>query len=212
MVPCGPTGAPAASLPQGIAIGRDRGAWFTEECGNKIARLDPYDGGIVEFPVPIRDSHPLGIVAGPDGALWFTQRFSAIGRITTDGQITEYALDPAASAQRITVGRDRALWLTELGTSRIGRITTGKLTEFPVAGRAGPGITTGPDGAVWFTQFAANTSSRMDLTGTVTNTYAIPTPASGTLQITAGPHRTLRFGEAAINKLGRLQPFRSASR
>jgi virginiamycin B lyase len=207
-----PTGVPCigavTSLPQGIAIGRDRGVWFTEECGNKIGRLDPAAGTITEYPLPLPNSHPLGIAAGPDGALWFTQRFSAIGRIGTDGQITEYPLDPAALAQRITVGPDRALWFTELGLSRIGRITTdGQLTEFPVVGGAGPGITTGPDNAIWFTQFAANTIARMDLGGAVTNTYPIPTPASTSLQITAGLHRTLWFAEAGANKLGRLQPY-----
>src|SRR6266511_208503 len=117
-VPCflmPPAGLPqgTTSLPQGIAIGRDRGVWFTEECGNKIGRLEPADGTISEFDLPLPDSHPLGIAAGPDGALWFTQRFSAIGRITTNGQITEYPLDPIANPQRITVGPDRALWFTE---------------------------------------------------------------------------------------------------
>jgi hypothetical protein len=43
----------------------------------------------------------------------------------------------------------------------------------------------------------------MDLSGTVTNTYAIPTPSSLALQITSGPHRTLWFSETGANKLGR---------
>ena len=206
--PCGNAGGAHTSLPQGIALARDQAIWFTEECANNIGRLDPWDGSVTEFTLPIPNSHPLGLVAGPDGALWFTQRFSAVGRITTDGELTEYPLASAAFPQRITVGHDRALWFTELGTSAIGRITVdGELSEFPVAGGAGPGIATGPDNAIWFTQFAANTISRMDLRGIVTNTYAVPTPASSSLLIAPGPQRTLWFGEVAANKLGRLQPF-----
>jgi streptogramin lyase len=196
------------SLPNGIALGRDQAVWFTEECGNKMGRLDPATGAIDEYALPLPNSHPLGIAAGPDGALWFTQRFSAIGRITTGGEITEYPLEPGANPQRITVGHDSALWFTELGTSEIGRITSGgELSEFPVTGGAGPGITSGPDNAIWFTRATANAIARMDLTGTVTNTYTIPTPLSSSLQITPGPHRTLWFAESRGNKLGRLQPF-----
>jgi virginiamycin B lyase len=209
-VPCSvglPSPPGLTSFPQGIAIGRDRGVWFTEECGNKIGRLDPGDGTISEFDLPLPASHPLGIIAGPDGALWFTQRFSAIGRITTDGEITEFPLETFANPQRITAGHDNALWFTELGASKIGRITTdGELSEYPVADGAGPGITSGPDDAIWFTD-APDRVVRMDLSGTVTNTYAVPPPAGGASQITSGPHRTLWFAETRGNKLGRLQPF-----
>jgi len=40
-----------------------------------------------------RASGPDQITAGPDGALWFTEaRGNKIGRITTEGAITEFAL------------------------------------------------------------------------------------------------------------------------
>src|SRR5438876_4943936 len=68
-----------------------------------------------EFPLPNRTT-PFGITAGPDGALWFTERSSnRIGRITTTGVITEYTIPTANSGpQAITVGPDGALWFTEL--------------------------------------------------------------------------------------------------
>jgi virginiamycin B lyase len=54
----------------------------------------------------------VGIAAGPDGALWFTQsRGRKIGRITTGGAITEYDLPPPSGAPgSITTGPDGALW------------------------------------------------------------------------------------------------------
>jgi streptogramin lyase len=40
-------------------------------------------GTITEFPTPTK-SAPIGITAGPDGNLWFTEEnVSKIGRITT---------------------------------------------------------------------------------------------------------------------------------
>jgi hypothetical protein len=105
---CGNAGGAHTSLPQGVALARDRAIWFTEECANNIGRLDPRDGSITEFTLPIPNSHPLGLVAGPDGALWFTQRFSAVGRITTDGELMEYPLAaagvPAADHRRSRSG------------------------------------------------------------------------------------------------------------
>src|SRR5437588_145666 len=76
-------------------------------------------------------SGPYGIVAGPDGALWFTEfNGNRIGRIITSGVITEYStgLTPGSFPTRIAVGPDGALWFTEF-SDRIGRIaTTGAIT------------------------------------------------------------------------------------
>src|SRR4029077_187725 len=39
-------------------------------------------GMITEFPIPTANGEPLGIAAGPDGALWFTEsNGNKIGRI-----------------------------------------------------------------------------------------------------------------------------------
>lgn len=44
-----------------------------------------------EFKLSMTDSTPLGIAAGPDGALWFTELYAnKIGRITTTGVLTEF--------------------------------------------------------------------------------------------------------------------------
>ena len=61
------------------------------------------------------------MVAGPDGALWFTETGRRIGRITTAGVVTEYPIagQPAAA---IAAGPDGALWFAETG-NRIGRLS-----------------------------------------------------------------------------------------
>src|SRR5438552_3803240 len=80
---------------------------------------------ITEYSIPTAGSGPYGIVAGPDGALWFTELFAnKIGRITTSGAITEYAIPPlnfgGGTPNDITAGPDGALWFGE--TTNIGRI------------------------------------------------------------------------------------------
>jgi hypothetical protein len=42
-------------------------------------------GGLSQYTLPTGGAGPTGITAGPDGAMWFTERLSgAIGRISTD--------------------------------------------------------------------------------------------------------------------------------
>jgi streptogramin lyase len=87
---------------------------------------------ITEFPIPIvADS----IVAGPDGALWFTAIESGdkLGRITTAGTVTEFLIPVLPRVfvyTGIAAGPDGALWFgiakpTPGFVSRsIGRIAT----------------------------------------------------------------------------------------
>jgi streptogramin lyase len=83
------------------------------------------------FNVPSADSGLHHIVAGPDGALWFTERTAGnVGRITTAGQISEYPIPNNASGLQDTgpdqiVASGGALWfLTDIGES-VYRVTPG---------------------------------------------------------------------------------------
>ena len=62
------------------------------------------------------NSRPLGIAAGPDGALWFTESAAPgrIGRITTEGDITEYSngLLLITNPWFISAGPDGNMWFT----------------------------------------------------------------------------------------------------
>ena len=165
---------------------------------------------ITEFPIPTAASEPNEIVAGSDGALWFTEtNANRIGRITTAGTITEFGIPTSAShSVYITAGPDGALWFTEFNGNKIGRITTsGAITEFgtPTSASGPAGIAAGPDGALWFTENSANKIGRITTAGAVTE-FAIPTSASSPLGITAGPDGALWFAEngTAGGKIGRI--------
>ena len=82
-----------------------------------------------------------------------------------------------------------------------GRAAT--ITEFPVASSNPAGITAGPDGALWFTEEAANRIGRITTAGSVTH-FTIPTSASEPAEITPGPDGRLWFTEFATNKVGAI--------
>jgi streptogramin lyase len=84
---------------------------------------------------------------------------------------------------------------------------TPHVTEFPVPTASGEpdGITTGPDGNLWFTEINVNKIGRITPSGTVTE-FVIPTASSSPDGITAGPDGNLWFTENNANKIGRITP------
>jgi virginiamycin B lyase len=233
-------GIVSGGAPQDIALGPDGNLWFTEagyNTGNRIGRMTP-QGSLQEFcirtcnaPVALADQglHPTGIVAGPDGRVWFAEANPAtgdgkpgpygdagagyIGAASPDGTVHEYPVPtPNAQPTDITVGADGALWFTERAAGRIGRITTaGAVTEFPIPRPPDANwitqsswptaIARGPDGAVWFVENHANRIGRIDVSGALSH-WAIPSGNSNPGGIGAGPDGRMYFTEASGNRLG----------
>lgn len=198
-----------------MTIGPDGALWFTER--DKIGRITA-PGKVTEFTVPIPDSYyssdiqPLGITTGPDGALWFADFVpldGQIGRITTQDQITTFALPAGCDPDALTGGPDGALWFIDNNSNKIGRITTqGKVTEFALPAESFPaGLTAGPDGALWFTE--DEKIGRITTQGKVTEfaTSDIIDPEA----ITAGPDGALWFldstGIGRITVQGQISHF-----
>jgi DNA-binding beta-propeller fold protein YncE len=157
--------------------------------------------------VPTVNGGPLGIAAGPDGNLWFTERNgNRIGRITPGGRITpsgaivEFPVPTTGSILRgIAVGPDGNLWFVEEGVDKVGHVTlTGAITEFsvPTASSSFSGITAGPDGQVWFAESAGHKIARFP---PVSLTIS---PASGALVTTQHFDLTLRIFPAGLGLTG----------
>jgi streptogramin lyase len=177
-------------------------------------------GEVTEFSAGITAaSQPIGIAAGPDGNLWFTEadpnNGSRIGRITPQGTVTEFSagITPGSEPIGITAGPDGNLWFTEQVGNRIGRITPqGTVNEFSAGIAPGSkplGITAGPDGNLWFTESGANRIGRITPQGAVTEFRTSFTAGMYPSEIAAGPDGSLWFTENSnINGtgIGRMTP------
>src|ERR1700686_775969 len=127
-----------SSEPSNLIVGPDGNIWFVERRGNKIARMTPQGGHIVEFTLMSPQSDPGDIIVGPDKRIWFTEGTgNRIGRISLDGEISEFVVPAAGSyPKELVAGPDGNLWFTEPQSNRIGRITpAGDITEFPIPSR-----------------------------------------------------------------------------
>jgi len=165
---------------------------------------------ITEFIVPTGGSQPYQIVAGPDGAMWFTELSgNKIGRVTTAGIVSEFAVTTSGSQPKgIVSGPDGALWFTEQTAGKIGRVSVaGAVTEFtvPTASSQPAAIALGPDGAMWFVEQGASKIGRVATSGAILE-YATPSANSGPQSIVAGPDGNLWFTEVNANKIGRITP------
>jgi virginiamycin B lyase len=198
----------------------------------------PSDGGgdqatgtisITEFPLPT-DNPGIGahfIAAGPDGNVWYTSAFRrTIGRVTTDGAITEFpvplpATDPlnpdGLGASGIVAGRDGNLWFGLYWRNRLGRITPrGEITVLPAlsSGTYPYCLTVDPAGNLWYSSRhgflsnyatdAAEEIGRVTPDGTVTE-FPLPN-RPGPFNITAGPDGNLWFAANSTRAIGRITP------
>ena len=105
----------ANSGPRALAAGPDGNIWFSEYRTSKIGRITP-SGRITEFRMPRPNAGPGDITAGADGAMWFVELNGAdgqatdgnrVGRITMDGEVTEFPVGDGARAVGLTAGADR---------------------------------------------------------------------------------------------------------
>lgn len=103
-----------------IAATSDGAVWVAGS-GNTLARIA--SGKVFPYVACRLGCGPLGIVAGPDGNLWFTEyACGKIGRITASGAVTEYTLPAGAAPRGLMVGPDGQLWFVEDGIGAIGKI------------------------------------------------------------------------------------------
>ena len=94
-------------------------------------------GTFTEYTHPHAEQRTASIMVGPDGALWFTEQFGFnIGRITTSGQITEYAL-PTHCASRKSSRPDRTARCGSPRCCRIRRSAASSGASPPAAASTG---------------------------------------------------------------------------
>jgi virginiamycin B lyase len=107
----------------------DGNLWFTERGGNKLGKINFTPGApdtvdIAEYPLPddtTRLNDPIGIAAGPDSKIWFTE-YTNIAFITNGGNISKFPIPSGNRAWHITAGPDGNFWFTELHGNKIGKV------------------------------------------------------------------------------------------
>ena len=128
-----------------ITTGPDHNLWFAGACFDNptTAGIDRMSvlGVVTEFTLP-SGSQPGGVVAAPDGKIWFTLGNGFIGSIDPNSPYTSLQTYPVPDQHSapgpITVGPDGNVWFMDVGARAIGRVTLNPLTVAKVSPAAGP--------------------------------------------------------------------------
>jgi virginiamycin B lyase len=156
------------SHPHDVAPAPDGTVWYTAQIAGALGKLDPATGETHHIPLG-SGSSPHGVIIGPDEAPWVTDSgLNAIVRV--DPQTEEVKVFPLpeesgyANLNTAAFDRDGILWFT--GQNGIyGRLdpSTGDIQVFQAPRGRGPyGITTTPDGAIYYASLASSYVGRVD--------------------------------------------------
>ncbi len=151
------------AVPDYIAVGPDGALWFTELKAGKIGRIDtrgriteraayvPRGRGVPADANGVYSAHPTGIVAGPDGNLWFTEQEGFLVRLSAAGRQIPYHLPASGLPSQIVVGADKALWVANGVGGVVRADTSGHMIRFPIGVDAlVVAVAVASDGSVWF--------------------------------------------------------------
>jgi virginiamycin B lyase len=178
---------PAGSYPHDVAPAPDGTVWYTAQAAGELGRLDPATGETHHIALGVGSS-PHGVIVGPDSAPWITDSgLNAIVRVDPQTEAVRVFPLPAgngyANLNTAVFDRDGMLWFTGQ-EGYYGRLdpTTGDVIVFRT--ERGPyGITSTPDGSVYFASLASSYVGRIDpLTGERT-ILEPPTPGQGARRV-----------------------------
>lgn len=202
----------AGAAPHDVAPARDGGVWFTAQGAGYLGHLEPSSGKVTR--VPLGDgSRPHGVITADDGTAWVTDGgLNAIVRVdAATREVRRYPLPPdraGANLNTATIAGDGGIWFT--GQAGIyGRLDarTGRMRVYDAPEGRGPyGITTTPDGDVYYASLAGSHIARIDQATGRATVIRPPTAEQGARRIWSDSRGRLWVSEWNVGQLGRYDP------
>jgi len=186
--------------------------WYTAQASGELGKLNTTTGETSHIFLG-EGSAPHGVIVGPDGAPWITDGgLNAIVRVDPYTEnVTVYPLPQGvgyANLNTATFDNNGTLWFT--GQSGIyGRLfpSTGAIEIFEAPKGQGPyGITTAPNGFVYYASLAGSYVGLIDIkTGQVT-VLEPPTSDQGARRVWSDSDGNIWVSEWNAGKMGMYDP------
>jgi virginiamycin B lyase len=207
---------PRGAHPHDVAPAPDGSVWYTAQSQGALGILNPKTGHAVQISLG-KGAAPHGVIVGPDRAAWITEGGqNAIARFDPATKAVKlFALPkefPDANLNTATFDRKGILWFT--GQNGVyGRVdpASGKVEAWKAPKGAGPyGITTTPNGDVWYASLAGDHIAKIDTVSG--DALVVPPPRAG-----VGPRRIWSDSKGLLwvslwnsGELGRYDPMNKA--
>jgi virginiamycin B lyase len=176
---------PAGSHPHDVWPAPDGSVWYTAQATGQLGRLDPASGATEHIALGA-GSAPHGVIVGPDGAPWITDGgLNAIVRVDPESrEVASFALPAGAANANLntaTFDAEGRLWYTgQAGVYGSVDPANGDVTVYAAPGGRGPyGITTAPDGSVYYASLAGDHVARIEITSGEAVPLEPPAPLAG---------------------------------
>jgi virginiamycin B lyase len=207
---------PGGGYPHDVAVGGDGAVWYTAQRSGQLGRLDPATGTVELIPLGA-GAAPHGVLIGPDGAPWITEGgTNAIVRVDPRTRVvTRWPLPQGhgwVNLNTLTFDKRGRVWFT--GQNGIyGRLEpkTGAMEIWDAPRGRGPyGITTTPEGDVYYASLAGNYIARLDLDTGAATVIEPPTRDQGARRVWADSKGRIWVSEWNAGHVSRYDPRRGA--
>jgi virginiamycin B lyase len=202
---------PEGSHPHDVAPAADGGIWYTAQGSGELGWLDPDTGETRHIPLG-DGARPHGVIVDDEGTPWITD--GGLNNILSvdpeTDEVTVYPLpDDTPGARLNTATFDAAgnLWFTgQGGIYGMVDLTSGETALYRAPEGPGPyGITTTPDGTVFFASLAGSYVGRINDDGTA-EVIEPPTPDQGARRVWADTTGAVWVSEWNSGNLSRYRP------
>ena len=202
---------PGGSGPHDVAPALDGGVWYTAQNSGELGWLDPTTGGTRHTDLG-EGSAPHGVIVDHDGTAWITDGgLNAIVAVAPDGdEVTVYPLPddrPDVNLNTASFDGEGVLWFTgQNGVYGSLDPQSGEMVVYDAPRGQGPyGITTTPDGVVYYASLAGSHIARIesDMSATVIEP---PTPDQGARRVWSDSDGAIWVSEWNAGNLSRYTP------
>ena len=204
---------PSGSYPHDVAPGPDGSVWISGQQQGFAGRFDPETGVLQKIPLG-RGAAPHGVIVGPDGNVWLTEGGqNAIARVDPATKAVKLFALPKnfsdANLNTATFDRKGILWFT--GQNGVyGRVdpASGKVEAWKAPKGPGPyGITTTPNGDVWYASLAGDHIVKIDTVSGDALMVSPPKPGVGPRRIWSDSKGLLWVSFWNTGEVGRYDPI-----
>jgi virginiamycin B lyase len=196
----------AGQGPHDVAPAVDGGVWYTAQRTGELGYLDPKTGSYKMTKLGT-GSAPHGVIVGPDGNPWITDGgLNAIVRVDAKtNEVTRYPLGgPNVNLNTATFDKNGTLWFTGQ-SGYFGHLDpkTGALKVLQAPRGPGPyGITTTPDGRIFYASLANSHIAWIDPKEDVATPIDPPTPGQGARRVWSDSKSQIWVSEWNAGQLG----------
>jgi virginiamycin B lyase len=207
---------PRGAHPHDVAPAPDGTVWYTAQSQGALGSLDPKTGKATQIGLGA-EAAPHGVIIGPDLAAWVTEGGqNAIVRVDPVTKAVKlFPLPkefPNANLNTATFDRKGILWFT--GQNGVyGRVdpASGKVDAWKAPKGVGPyGITTTPNGDVWYASLAGDHIAKIDLDSGAVTVVEPPKKGVGPRRIWSDSKGILWVSFWNSGEVGRYDPAAKA--